>query len=76
MAMAMLRDGPRKVPPRIIRRACYRLEKMFDLLRDDRDFLLIEEFQDLPPDHALFSSRPRWAAPTYSAPKKRMLLAR
>ena len=52
VALVMLHNGPRKVDPRIIRRASHRLEKMFERFWDDRDFLLIEEFQDLPPDHA------------------------
>ena len=52
VALVMLRDGPRKVHPRIIRRASDRLEEMFEGFWDDRDFFLIEEFQGLPPDHA------------------------
>jgi hypothetical protein len=52
VAVAMLRDGPRKVDPRIIRRASNRLDDMFDRFWDDRDFLLFDEWQDLPPDHA------------------------
>ncbi|MGO8750441.1 MAG: hypothetical protein ACLQNE_31225 [Thermoguttaceae bacterium] len=49
VAIAWLRDGPRKVSPRIIKRAAHRLEDLFEAFWDDRDFLLIEEFQDLPP---------------------------
>ena len=52
VAVAMLRDGPRKVNPRIVRRASIRLDEMFEQFWDDRDFLLIDELQDLPPDHA------------------------
>ena len=52
VAVVMLRDGPRKVDPRIIRRASIRLDEMFEGFWDDRDFLLIDEWQDLPPDHA------------------------
>ena len=52
VAIVMLRDGPCKVSPRIIRRASARLEDMFEEFWDDRDFLLIDEWQDLPPDHA------------------------
>ena len=52
VAVAWLRDGPRKVGPRIIRRASVRLDEMFEQFWDDRDFLLIDEWQDLPPDHA------------------------
>ena len=52
VAVAWLRGGPRKVPPRIIKRAPQRLEELFEAFWDDQDFLLIEEFQDLPPDHA------------------------
>jgi len=52
VAVAWLQHGPRMVPARIIKRAAYRLDAMFEEFWDDRDFLLIEEFQDLPPDHA------------------------
>jgi len=52
VAAAMLRGGPRKVGPKIVRRASYRLEEMFEAFWDDRDFLLIDQWQDLPPDHA------------------------
>ncbi len=52
VAVVMLRDGPRKVDPKIIRRASIRLDEMFEQFWDDRDFLLIDEWQDLPPDHA------------------------
>jgi len=37
---------------RIIKRAPQRLEVLFEDFWDDQDFLLIEEFQDLPPDRA------------------------
>ena len=52
VAGAWLHGGPRKVPPRIIKRGSHRLEGLFEAFWDDQDFLLIEEFQDLPPDHA------------------------
>ena len=52
VAAAMLKGGPRDLDLRIFRRASYRLEEMFERFWDDRDFLLIEEWQDLPPDHA------------------------
>lgn len=52
VALGWLRDGPRKVPPRITKRASHRLEDLYDEFWDDQDFLLIEEFQDLPPEHA------------------------
>ena len=52
VASAMLRSGPRRVNPRILSRAPCRLYNAFEQFWDDRDFLLIEEFQDLPPDHA------------------------
>ncbi len=48
----MLRGGPRDLGVRILRRASYRLEEMFEAFWDDRDFLLIDEWQDLPPDRA------------------------
>jgi len=54
VAVAWLRGGPQQVSPKIIRRASYRLEELFDTFWDDRDFLLIEEWQDLPPDHAQY----------------------
>jgi len=52
VAVVMLRDGPHKVDPKIIRRASIRLDEMFEAFWDDRDFLMIDEWQDLPPDHA------------------------
>jgi hypothetical protein len=52
VAVATLRDGPRDVDVRILKRASARLEDMFERFWDDRDFLLIDEWQDLPPDHA------------------------
>ena len=52
VAVAWLKEGPRKVPPRIFKRASHRLDELFEAFWDDRDFLLIEEFQDLSPDHA------------------------
>jgi hypothetical protein len=52
VAVAWLHGGPRKVSARIIKRAPQRLEELFEAFWDDQDFLLIEEFQDLPPDHA------------------------
>lgn len=54
VAVVMLRNGPRKVDPRIIRRASFRLEEMFEAFWDDRDFLMIDDWQDLPPDHAQY----------------------
>ena len=54
VAVAWLQDGPRKVSPRIIKRASHRLEDLFDAFWDDRDFLLIDEFQDVAPDRARF----------------------
>ncbi|NLX99707.1 MAG: hypothetical protein GXY83_26725 [Rhodopirellula sp.] len=54
VAVAWLHDGPRKVPSRIIKRASHQLEELFDEFWDDRDFLLIEQFQDLSPDHARY----------------------
>ena len=54
VAVLMLRNGPRKVAPKINCRASHRLEEMFDLFWDDRDFLLINEWQDLPPDRARY----------------------
>jgi hypothetical protein len=52
VVVAWLKGGPRKVPPSIIKRASHRLEELFEDFWDDQDFLLIEQFQDLPPDHA------------------------
>ena len=40
VAVVMLRDGPCKVNPRIIRRASIRLDEMFEEFWDDRDFLI------------------------------------
>ena len=50
LAAAWLKDGPRKVNPRILRRAHVRLEQMFEQFWDDRDFLLIDDLLDKPPD--------------------------
>jgi hypothetical protein len=52
VVVAWLQGGPRKVSPKIIKRAPHHLEDLFEDFWDDQDFLLIEEFQDLPPDHA------------------------
>jgi hypothetical protein len=52
VAGAWLQGGPRKVSARIIKRRSHRLEELFEAFWDDQDFLLIEEFQDLPPDPA------------------------
>ncbi len=52
VAAIMLRDGPRDTDARMLKRASVRLEDMFERFWDDRDFLLLEEWQDLPPDHA------------------------
>lgn len=54
VAVAMLRDGPQQVSARIIHRGSYRLEEMFEVFWDDQDFLMINEWQDLPPDHAQY----------------------
>jgi hypothetical protein len=50
VAAAYFRDGPRQLKTRILRRATHRLENMFDAFWDDDDFLLIDEWTDLPPD--------------------------
>lgn len=52
VAGAMLRSGPRDLDFRILRRASHRLEETFERFWDDHDFLLIQEWQDLPPDRA------------------------
>lgn len=54
VAVTMLRDGPHRVSARIIHRASYRLEEMFEVFWDDQDFLMINEWQDLHPDHAQY----------------------
>ena len=46
VAAAYLRDGPRQLKTRILRRAAHRLEDMFDTFWDDDDFLLLDELQD------------------------------
>jgi hypothetical protein len=52
VAVSWLLGGPRKISARIIKRAPERLEELFEAFWDDEDFLLIENFQDLPPDHS------------------------
>jgi len=54
VAVTMLRDGPQQVSARIIHRASFRLEEMFEVFWDDQDFLMINEWQDLHPDHAQY----------------------
>ncbi len=52
MASVYVREGPREIPLNLIRQAPRELEKMFDQFWDDRDFLLIEDFQDVSPERA------------------------
>ena len=52
VASAWIEGGPRKVRAGILKRMSRRLDAMFDRFWDDRDFLLIQDFQDLPPDRA------------------------
>lgn len=52
LAAAWLTDGRQKVNPRILHRASERLDDLFDRWWDDRDFLMLEEFHDLPPERA------------------------
>ena len=52
VAAAYLRDGPRQLKTRILRRAAHRLEHLFDAFWDDDDFLLLDELQDLPPQRS------------------------
>ena len=52
IVLPFLAEGPRNLDPQIIRRADRRLDTIFDDFWDDYDFLMIEEFQDLPPDQA------------------------
>jgi len=47
-----LAAGPRNLDRRIVRRADRRLDTIFDEFWDDYDFLMIEDFLDLPPDQA------------------------
>ena len=54
LAAAWLADGRQKLNPRILHRAPQRLEELFDRWWDDRDFLMLEEFHDLPPEQADF----------------------
>ena len=54
LAAGWLADDRRKLNPRILHRAPQRLEELFDRWWDDRDFLMLEEFHDLPPEHAEF----------------------
>ena len=52
VAVAMFRSGPRSLTARILHRASYRLDDLFEEFWDDHDFLMIEDWQDLPPDQA------------------------
>ena len=52
VAVAMFRSGPRSLTARILHRAAYRLDDLFEEFWDDQDFLMIEDWQDLPPDQA------------------------
>jgi hypothetical protein len=54
LAVAWLKDDHRKINPRILHRAPERLEELFDRWWDDRDFLMLEDFYDLPPEQAEF----------------------
>ena len=54
LAAVWLTDGRHKLNPRILHRAPQRLEELFDRWWDDRDFLMLEEFHDLPPEQAEF----------------------
>ena len=54
LAAGWLADDRRKLNPRILHRAPQRLEELFDRWWDDRDFLMLEEFHDLPPEQAEF----------------------
>lgn len=52
VAVAYLKGGPRNLDARIIRRAAFRLEEMFESFWDDHDFILIGDLQDTPPAEA------------------------
>ena len=52
LAAIWLADGPRKIRPRLLRRANHRLERMFDEWWDDNDFLMIDDLLDMPPEKA------------------------
>ena len=54
LAAAWLKHGHRIINPRILHRAPERLEELFDRWWDDRDFLMLENFYDLPPEQAEF----------------------
>ncbi len=52
LALAWLADEGRKLNHQFLRRARERFEEMFDSWWDDRDFLMLEDFQDMPPEQA------------------------
>ena len=52
LAADWLADNILKVNSRIIHRAPERLESLFDCWWDDRDFLMLDDFQDMPPEQA------------------------
>ena len=52
VATAWGQNGPVAVPGKITRGTARRLARMFDHFWDDRDFLLIDDLLDLPPDRS------------------------
>jgi len=52
LAEAWLADDRRELDPQILQHAPEQLDDLFDRWWDDRDFLMLEEFHDLPPEQA------------------------
>jgi hypothetical protein len=52
VARAYLKAGPRRVGLRLTRKTPERLADLFDEFWDDEDFLMLDDWQDLAPDHA------------------------
>ena len=54
VAATWLESGPRKVDPRVLHESPEPWEDLFDQWWDDRDFLMVNEFPDMPPEKAQY----------------------
>jgi len=52
LVIPFLKAGPRNPSPRAIRKALRKVDDLFEEFWDDQDFLMISDFQDVPPDQA------------------------
>lgn len=72
MARMYIENGPRKIPTSVIREAPPQFEEVFDRFWGDRDFLMIEDLQDVPPEQLqpikeLLGLREEMIEPLYDA---------